>query len=147
MVELETPEGKRPLEFLDGSTFEAKEVEVGDYQLLVTAERLKPHRQAVSVREGEPIEIEVSMSPAGDSGQLRGLVRSFDGQGLGAKITVEPGGHHVQAGDDGAFTLEVPPGSYTVLIEAEGYATQRRKVNVGRDGVVVLNVDMQRVRP
>jgi hypothetical protein len=146
-VELKTAEGMRTLDFVEGSTFEAKEVEVGEYQLIVTAERLKRHEQTVTIAEGEPIEVEVSMLPAADTGQLRGLVRSFDGKGLPAVITVEPGGHRVEAGADGVFTLDVPPGSYTVNIEAEGYAHQRRKVSVGRDGVVVLNVDMQRVGP
>ena len=137
----------RVLDFVEGSTFEARDVEVGEYEILVTAERLKPLQKAVSIGEGEPVQIEVSMLPAADTGQLRGLVRSFDGQGLSAVVTVEPGEHHVQAAADGSFTLDVPPGSYTVRIEAEGYATQRRRVKVGRDGVVVLNVDMQRVAP
>lgn len=146
-VELKTPEGVRVLDFVEGSTFEARDVQVGQYEVIVTAERLKPHEETVSITEGEPVQIEVSLQPAVDSGQLRGLVRSFDGQGLRATITVEPGEHHVEAGADGAFTLDVPPGSYTVRIEAEGYATQRRKVKVSLDGVVVLNVDMQRVKP
>lgn len=146
-VELSTPEGVRALDFVEGSTFEARDVQVGQYELLVTAERLKNHQQTVTITEGEPIQIEVSMLPAAETGQLRGLVRSFDGQGIRARVTVEPGEHHVEAGADGAFTLDVPPGSYTIRIEAEGYATQKRKVKVGRDGVVVLNVDMQRVKP
>jgi hypothetical protein len=50
----------------------------------------------------------------------------------------------LKTGADGTFSVEVPPGSYDVVIEAVGHKTQRRTVNVAVDGVVVLNADLLR---
>ena len=42
----------------------------------------------------------------------------------------------------GTFQLDVPPGKYDIVIEASGYQTQRRKVSVDPQGVVILNADL-----
>jgi uncharacterized membrane protein len=85
------------------------------------------------------------MQTASAEGQVRGLVRSFDGKGLPAKVSIEPGGIEAEAGADGSFNVDVAPGTYTVTVQSEGYGKQTHRVKVGRDGVVVLNVDMRRV--
>lgn len=61
-------------------------------------------------------------------------------------MTVEPGGRSTRVGEHGEFEVEVPPGSYTVIIEAAGHESQRRTVTVEQLGVVVLNVDLRRSR-
>jgi uncharacterized membrane protein len=44
---------------------------------------------------------------------------------------------------EGMLELPVSPGRYEVLIEAKGYASQRRTLSVDEGGVTVLNVDLK----
>jgi hypothetical protein len=74
--------------------------------------------------------------------QLRGLVRSFGGQGLPARVRVEPLGIEAATDGDGFFELDVPAGRYEVSIQAAGYRPQQKSVVVEKDGVVILNADL-----
>ncbi|HEY6727425.1 MAG TPA: carboxypeptidase regulatory-like domain-containing protein [Polyangiaceae bacterium] len=137
----------RPLRFVTESTFEIGEIPTGSAELVVRAERLKDWRQQIQISEGEPLEVRVEMIPAANSGQIRGLVRGFDGKGLQARISIEPGAHAVRSDADGSFRVDVPPGNYRVEIAVEGYRTQKLPARVGKDGVIVLNVDMLKEAP
>jgi hypothetical protein len=86
------------------------------------------------------------VEPALPAGVIRGGVRAFRSRGgglAGARITIEPSGQHLEADSDGQFEVEVPPGEYQVVIEADGYQTQRQRVTVEQQGVTVLNVDLR----
>jgi hypothetical protein len=76
-------------------------------------------------------------------GQLRGLVRSFSGKPLAATIRVEPIGVETKTDADGTFQVEVPPGSYEIVVGAAGHAGQRRPVQVEENGVTILNADLR----
>ena len=89
---------------------------------------------------------EIALEPAPPAGVIRGVVRSLRGRSGGlanARIAVEPSGQSARADDDGEFEVEVPPGEYEVVIEAEGHESQRRRVTVEQLGVTVLNVDLR----
>jgi uncharacterized membrane protein len=73
---------------------------------------------------------------------VRGVVRSFGGQGLSAKVRVMPLGTEGATDASGAFQIDVPPGAYEVTIESDGYETQTRQVKVEQQGVVILNADL-----
>jgi hypothetical protein len=115
--------------------------------LRVSAARLQTHTQPIQLRAGAPLVVEVKLSPAPPTGQVRGLVRSFSGVGLRAKVRVEPLGKEIQTDATGTFQLDVPPGSYEVVVEAPGHGAQRRRVQVPEDGVVILNADLLRGQP
>jgi hypothetical protein len=115
--------------------------------LRVSAARLQTQTQPIELRAGAPLVIEVKLSPAPPTGQVRGLVRSFSGVGLRAKVRVEPLGKEIQTDAAGTFQLDVPPGSYEVVVEAPGHGAQRRRVQVPEDGVVILNADLLRGQP
>ncbi len=74
--------------------------------------------------------------------QIRGVVRGFDGKALAAKIRIEPPGIEANVDPEGSFQVDVPPGQYDIVVEAEGYVSQRRHVQVEPQGVVILNADM-----
>jgi hypothetical protein len=78
------------------------------------------------------------------TGALRGLVRDFRGRPLQATIRV--GEQEVQADGDGVFELELDAGTHPVSIEASGFATQNRNIEVEEGGVTVINIDMRRGR-
>lgn len=88
-------------------------------------------------------------------GELRGLIRSFQGEGLVANIRVEPGAGaprphaapaETRSDAEGMFSIELAPGTYEVRIEAEGYRTQHRDVEIEGGGVTILNADLRRSR-
>jgi uncharacterized protein YfaP (DUF2135 family) len=87
--------------------------------------------------------VDVVMKRAIKPGQLRGLVRSFNGKALAATIRVEPLGVEAKTDADGTFQIDVPPGSYEVVVAATGHVGQRRPVQVEENGVTILNADLR----
>jgi uncharacterized membrane protein len=114
-------------------------------ELSIEADLLQSYNQEVTLVADEEKVVSITLRKAvAQDGQLRGLVRSFSGQGVTAKVNVQPGQLEVFCDEQGAFELDLPPGTYTVTIEAEGYLAQKRPVRIRKDGVTVLNADLQR---
>jgi len=86
------------------------------------------------------------------SGQLRGLALSFNGRPVAAQIEVHAleregeAPRELRAGDDGRFSVELPPGRYEVRVSARGFEPQQRKVEVAADGVMILNLDLRKAK-
>lgn len=74
--------------------------------------------------------------------QLKGLVRSIEGIALDARITILPGNLVVHTDKEGYFILDLDAGTYTVKITAQGYRSQKKKVQIETEGVTILNVDL-----
>jgi hypothetical protein len=125
-------------------SYEAEQIPKGRYLLRVSAERLKTHEQRLELDRQALKEVEIKLEQAPVQGQIRGLVRSFGGQGITATIEVAPLGQSVETDEKGQFTIDVPAGRYDVEIRAEGFVTQRRRIAVEADGVTVLNADLQK---
>ena len=86
-------------------------------------------------------------------GEIRGLVRDFNGRPLEASVVVQRVAAEGEASEDpmraqtdadGLFQVEVQPGDYRVTIEAPGHTAQERTVTVEERGVTVLNADLRR---
>jgi hypothetical protein len=122
--------------------------------------------QLVAEREGyEPRTWRAALSPGGAAlpeqrlvahvrGELRGLVLSFAGRPVAARVVVSAldavagdAPRELSAGMDGRFQLDAPPGRYEVIVSAPGFASQTRSVQVVGDGVVILNVDLRKAAP
>jgi hypothetical protein len=88
------------------------------------------------------VELPLRVARREEHTQLRGLVRSFAGRPLAAKVRVSSADESVTADKDGRFVLELRPGNYEVDIECDGYLTQRRRVSVQENGVTLLNVEL-----
>ena len=118
------------------------ELPVGAAKIAVSAPGFAPGERALELTAGAPTELRIELKALPPSSQVRGMVRSFGGAGLAAKIRVDPLGIEGATGEDGRFEIDVPPGSYEVLIEANGYHSQRRKLSVDPEGVVILNAEL-----
>jgi hypothetical protein len=106
-----------------------------DYQLTTSTLRIEPGASAAP---------EVRLPRAVRQGQLRGQILSFGGKPVAATIKISgPANAETQTDPDGRFELDLPDGTFAVVIEATGFVTQRRSVKVKLDGVTVLNVDMR----
>lgn len=131
-----------PVPHVDMQTYRLEQVPTGKARLRVEAERLEPQLLEVELSAERENQVRVRLKAARVDGQVRGVVRSFEGRGLPATVRIEPLGKRVSADRDGAFEIDLPPGSYEVVIEAPGHLTQRRRVEVRADGVVVLNAEL-----
>ena len=120
------------------------EVPLGRAKLVVRHPDHEASELEIDVRAGEVATAPVALERALPPGQLRGTVRSFDGKPLKAKLTVAPLGTVVECDERGEFTLDLPPGSYEVSVEAGGYKAQKRAVKIEQDGVTILNADLRR---
>lgn len=125
-----------------GGRYQGEHVGAGDASLRVEAAGFEPLERPVSIQAGAPFELDVTLTALPPPSQIRGLIRNLGGKGLAAKVRVEPIGVETATDADGAFKLDVPPGRYEVVIEAPGYAKQRRSVSVDAQGVVVLNAEL-----
>lgn len=82
--------------------------------------------------------------PAAGEGTIQGNIRSFDGTGLQATVTVYPGNLKATTDAQGAFELNLKPGRYTIRLRAYGYSSQNRSIVVHENGVTVLNAELRK---
>jgi hypothetical protein len=112
------------------------------------AKGYEPDSETVTLVAGDTTEVKLTLKRQLPGGQIRGLVRSFKGTSLDAQITIDRSDQASRAlrTQDGHFEVDVAPGAYEVTITAPGYETQRRRVEVEKNGVTVLNVDLRKAR-
>jgi len=116
---------------------------VGEATLKVAADGHEDKELSVEI-SAEGASADIDLQAILPPGQLRGRVRSFRGQGLTSKLTVEPGSTSIDSDTEGNFELDLPPGDYEVTIEVEGFKAQTRKIRVDENGVTIMNVDMRK---
>ena len=142
-------------------------VAAGTLDVTIDAPGHEPARRTIAVTAGGEAALEVTLIPVAPPAQLRGVVRSFDGKGLGATIKIVatggsaprptgeagraptpgwPGDLELTAAADGTFAVDVAPGTYQVTVSVAGFQPQTRKVTVEDQGVVVMNVELRRKR-
>ncbi len=139
-VQLSSPKGDLAMEPDEQGAFLLKEIEVGSVTLKVTVAGYVPISKTL-VLGRDPLKLELNLEPS-LTGQVRGLVRSFGGAAVKARISIQPGNLEMSSDADGAFELDVAPGTYEVTISAPGFLVQKKKVIVEKDGVVVMNADL-----
>jgi hypothetical protein len=140
-VELVAGEQRFPVEPAEGG-YRAGTVPFGDVTVVVKAEGFVTAEQPAKHGPGATARVEVKLEAAVAEGQLRGLIRSFSGKGLGATIRVDPLGKEVKADPQGNFAVDLPPGDYEVTVTQQGFKPQHRKIHVDQNGVTVLNAEL-----
>ena len=123
-----------------------EDTQAGDVHLRIEAPDFEPAERQLKVQAGVPAKLDVRLVAVPPPSQVRGVVRSLDGKAVTVRVRVEPAGTEAKVDDKGSFQLDLPPGGYDVVIDAAGYVTQRRHVQVEPRGVVILNVDLARAR-
>ncbi|MCP4449073.1 MAG: carboxypeptidase regulatory-like domain-containing protein [Myxococcales bacterium] len=123
--------------------FSLEDLALGDATLKATAKGYEDGESVITISlEGSTTELklESTLPP----GQLRGQVRSFRGQGLSGKLTVEPGGKSIETDAAGGFELDLPPGDYEVTISVARFKAQTRKIRIDENGVTIMNVELRK---
>jgi hypothetical protein len=115
-----------------------------EHTLSVSAEGFQPQSVMVQGTPGRQA-VSVSLARALPEGEIKGNVRSLrGGQPVKARITIAPLGKVVNSDEKGNFVVDVPPGQYSLEIEAQGYEPQTRAAQVERLGVTIIVVDLRR---
>ena len=109
----------------------------------IAAEGYHEYTEALDLSTGDTVAVRVPLERDLPSGQLRGVVQSFRGEPVAATITVSPGNHGITANEDGSFELDLEPGDYEVVIQAEGFTQQTRPVHIEERGVTIVNIDLR----
>jgi hypothetical protein len=87
-------------------------------------------------------------APSGGNGKLAGMVSDPVGVYVpGARIVIE--GKRLKrelwSGDDGTYSVDLPPGTYSVRFSHPGFVSVRKRVRIKRDAVakqdVVFHID------
>jgi hypothetical protein len=131
-----------PLSEAEPGRYRHDDVPSGSGRLRIRADGFQPIERDIQVGASPELRIDARAELALPPGQVRGLVRSFRGKPLSAKVRVEPSAGEATTDAEGFFQIDVPPGSYEVVIEAPGYQAQRRAVKVEKQGVVIVNADL-----
>jgi len=122
------------------------DVKTGEVLLHIEAPEFEPSERTLTVQPGVPAKLELRLVAVPPPSQLRGIVRTLDGKAVSAHVRVEPLGTEASIDQKGNFQLDLAPGGYDVVIEAAGYVTQRRHVQVEPKGVVILNAELVKAR-
>lgn len=77
---------------------------------------------------------------------LRGLIRAKSGETLKATVRVVERKLKLQVKADGRFSADVPSGKYTLIIEARGYVTQTKTVEVSGGDQAIFHAELERTR-
>jgi hypothetical protein len=120
----------------------------GMAQLRLNLEGFAPGEEVVSV-SSEGVIIEALLRPAVVTrpATINGLIRSETGASLSAQVRVLERNQEARADKDGRFHLELPPGRYTLVIEAPGFGRQERTFEIGAGEQRIYNVDLKVAAP
>jgi hypothetical protein len=77
---------------------------------------------------------------------LRGLIRAKSGETVQATVRIVELKLKLAVKADGRFSAEVPSGKYTVIIEARGYLTQTKTVEVSGGDQAIFHAELEKTR-
>jgi hypothetical protein len=129
----------------DGN-FTLEKVLVGIATVTVVADGFARYTLPVIISAETPSVPELVLEAEVAKSQIRGLIRSFNGIPVQAKLLLEPSGILIEMDSDGLFSMDVPLGKYSVTILATGHKSQTFTVVVEANGVSVINVELMRIK-
>jgi outer membrane protein OmpA-like peptidoglycan-associated protein len=127
-------------------TFLTYELSGGKHALMVRHPDYEPAKTMVEIKAGAVTSQDIKLTPAAPKvGQLEGKVENLKGKPVDAKIEIAgAASKELQAGEDGTFSVELEPGSYTIGIAAEGYLRKQKPVTVAAGAKFALDVTLSR---
>jgi hypothetical protein len=120
----------------------------GLVRLRVDRAGLRPVEEVVSVPAEGEARLEVTLEIAGGPvpATLVGLVRDDDGAPIVAQVQIVERRLKLVADERGRFRVALPPGRYTVIIEAPGFVTQRKMLLAAPGEQNIYNLDLHKER-
>ncbi len=125
--------------------FRLAEVPTGILGIEVEKESYFKHSLTVTIKEGEVTSLEIPLSPSAFASVVTGKVSDAKtGKHLAAELTFE-GQTTTSVNTDpntGIYRVELPVGTYTVLVKAKDYITQTQVVVVEREKTTEKNFSL-----
>ena len=119
----------------------------GRVELAVEAPSFQPTRVAAEVPVTGNQALSLALAPGPSNGQLRGHVLDESRRGVAAVLSFAgAGAAEARSAADGAFSVGLPPGRYSVRVTAEGHLTRTAPVDVGPNEATIFDVAL-RTRP
>ncbi|MFO0595289.1 MAG: carboxypeptidase regulatory-like domain-containing protein [Myxococcaceae bacterium] len=128
--------------------YELPNVGPGQVHVKTAHPDFKDADEVAQVAPGGTLELDLQLVPRNVAvkATLRGLIRSKGGETLAATVRVVELKLKLQAKADGRFSAEVPKGRYTVVIEAKGYLSQTKTVEVSEGDQAIFHAELERAR-
>ncbi len=142
-VELSAGDFSRVVETDAEGAYRFDKLPPGDVKLTAVADGYEPVLLEAKVEDKSIKRLDFVLGEPPPMGQLRGLVRGFDGKPLRAQVLVFPLKVEHITEDNGQFEFNIPPGRYRVVIRARDHRRQRRWAVIEKNGVTVLNVELR----
>jgi outer membrane protein OmpA-like peptidoglycan-associated protein len=119
----------------------------GRVELAVEAPGFLPTRVAAEVPATGDRALALALAPGPSNGQLRGHVLDESRRGVAALLAFAgAGAAEARSAADGAFSVSLPPGRYSLRVAAEGHLTRMVPVDIGPNESTVFDVAL-RTRP
>lgn len=140
--------GLSPVTTDENGAFVVAPVGPGLVPLKLSAKGYVRGEEVVSVAPEAEAKVELSLvaEKAKPLATLRGLVRAVGGRPLAARLTIAEAKLTVNASAAGEFKVAVPGGRYVVKIDAPGYRSQTKVVEVADGDQAIFNIDMHSAR-
>lgn len=127
--------------------FTTFEVPVGSRTLVAKADGYAPATVQVDVSAGEAASTTIELTPrsAARPGTLRGTIKALRGRSPRKSTILIPSlDRTIRVRRSGAFSVELKPGVYKIVISSRGFRTQTKKIRVVEGETVILNVELHR---
>lgn len=124
-----TVAGKPPVRTAADGSYKVEQAGPGAVSVTVTYPGYLPVEEAVQVPPEAEATLEVKLENKRPLAKLRGRVTA-GGRAFTATVSVVEAKRKLTVSGDGRFDIDLPGGSYKVVVEAPGYLTQSRTVNL-----------------
>lgn len=104
----------------------------GMVKLTASKQGFKPQTQEAEVKAGEMTMLDFALEPELKRGTLSGTIQNEAEKPMRARVEISGPSEAKQesAPDSGTFSIELPPGTYTVKVSADNYLAKARTIDL-----------------
>ncbi len=138
-------EGKIAAHSAADGAFKIDSVGPGPVKVQVKAKGFANGEDVVQVPPEADATVALVLSKQGDKAlaTIRGLVRTASGKAVKATVRINELNLKVAVKPDGRFVVQVPGGKYTLIIEAAGFVSQAKPLDVADGDQAIFHCDLQ----
>jgi hypothetical protein len=143
-----TAEGRPMVKTAADGSFTVEKAGPGPVKVNVKAKGFAPGEEIVQVPAESEAVVNFALAKQGERAPatIRGLiVRAATGKPVKATVRINELNLNVQVKPDGRFVVQVPGGKYTVVIEAPGFVSQAKPVEVADGDQAIFHCELQPV--
>jgi hypothetical protein len=142
-------EGASAVKTAADGTFTVEKAGPGPVKVTVKAKGFAGGEEIVQVPPEASAEVTFALAKQGERAPatIRGLiVRASDGKPIKAAVRISELNLKVQVKPDGRFVAQVPGGKYTLIIDAPGFVSQTKNVEVADGDQAIFHCELQTSR-